>query len=306
MANCIKLLIMSSDSVDGYKRMNLLITGAWTGAEVYHRQIEELGHKIKFMQFEKDELPVDADWVEGIICNGLFVYHPIEQFKNLHFIQLTSAGFDRVNLAYIHDHNIVIHNAKGVYSTPMAEFAVAEVLAFYKRLNIFHDQQKRRKWEKIRDIRELAGKRVAIIGCGETGRACAKRFKAFECDIIGLNRTIHDIDWFDKVVDLGQIDKETEAADVVIVTIASTKETRGIVKARLLRPESVLVNISRGEVVDLSDSRCNLILDVFEEEPLDESSGLWDEATITPHNSFVGEGNSERLSALILRNLRNT
>ena len=71
--------------------MNLLITGAWTGAKDYIEQIENKGHAVVFMQYEKDDLPCAYEWVEGVICNGLFLTHSIEKFVNLKYIQLTSA-----------------------------------------------------------------------------------------------------------------------------------------------------------------------------------------------------------------------
>ena len=114
--------------------MNLLITGAWTGAKDYIEQIENEGHAVVFLQYEKDDLPCAYEWVEGVICNGLFLTHSIEKFVNLKYIQLTSAGFDRVPMEYVAEHNIEIHNARGVYSIPMAEFAVAGVLQLYKKL----------------------------------------------------------------------------------------------------------------------------------------------------------------------------
>lgn len=284
--------------------MNLLITGAWGDAQKYIDQIEAMGHKVRFMQWEKDELPCDASWVEGVICNGLFLHHPISSFPNLKYIQLTSAGFDRVDLEEIKKRKIEIHNAKGVYSTPMAEFAVAGVLSLFKRLDEFRDQQNRHEWRKIREIWELAGKRVVIVGCGDVGVQCAKRFKAFDCEVIGVNRTVRDIEWFDRVVGLESLDNELEKADIVIVTIALTEATRGLVKARRVKPEGVLVNISRGGTVDLTDAKCQLILDVFENEPLDENDPLWSTATISPHNSFVSENNADRLSNLIIQNLK--
>lgn len=283
--------------------MNLLITGAWASAQEHIADIEAMGHKVRFMQWEKDEV-ADYDWVEGAICNGLFLHHPISSFPNLKYIQLTSAGFDRVDLEEIKKRKIEIHNAKGVYSTPMAEFVVAGVLSFYKRLDEFRVQQNRREWKKIREIRELSGKRVVIVGCGDGGQQCAKRFKAFDCEVVGVNRTVREIEWIDRVVGLESLDRELETADVVIVTIALTEATRGLVKAQRVKPEGVLVNISRGGTVDLTDAQCHLILDVFDNEPLEAENPLWTTATITPHNSFVSENNADRLSNLIIHNLR--
>ena len=283
--------------------MELLVTGAFSGAKLHMRDLEEKGHRVHFLQFEKDELPCPPDQIEGVICNGLFLYHAIENFTSLRFIQLTSAGYDRVPMEYVREHGIEIHNARGVYSIPMAEFAVACVLEHYKKLAVFRDQQTRHEWRKHRDLRELTGKRVVIVGCGDVGSECAKRFRAFDCEVIGVNRTVRESAYYNRVVGLNMLDEELYKADIVVVSIALGESTKGLVKARLLGTESLLVNISRGGTVDLTGARCQLILDVFEEEPLSEESPLWSEATVTPHNSFIGEGNNDRLYRLIKSNL---
>ncbi len=283
--------------------MHMLITGAWQDAQDHFAEIEAMGHDIVFLPQERDPLPCDPAWIEGVIGNGLFQRHPMECFPNLRFIQLTSAGFDRVDMDAVERRGIEIHNAKGVYSVPMAEFAVASVLSVYKRLGQFWEQQERREWKKLRNLRELAGKRVLIIGCGDAGQECAKRFKAFDCEVIGVNRTVRDIRWVDRVVDLDKLDEELERADIAVVTIALNEATKGLVNAKRLRPEAILVNISRGGTVDTTDAKCRMILDVFDEEPLPKDSLLWSTATVTPHSSFVGEGNSNRLFRIIKANL---
>ena len=285
--------------------MHLLITGAWQDAQAHIPELEKR-HEIRFLQQERDALPCDPAWVEGVVCNGLFLHHPIESFPNLRFIQLTSAGYDRVPLDYVREKGIEIHNARGVYSVPMAEFAVAGVLSVYKGLAQFQRQQERHVWQKNRSLRELAGKTVVIVGCGDVGRECAKRFKAFSCRVLGVNRTVRPTEHFDEIIGLDQLNEVLPRADVAVVTVALTEETRGLVKARLLRPDAVLVNISRGGTVDLAEAQCELLLDVFETEPLEEQSELWaaDRVHITPHNSFVGNGNGERLAELIFSNLK--
>ena len=283
--------------------MELLVTGAFSGAKQHIRELEEKGHRVHFLQFEKDELPCPPDQIEGVICNGLFLFHAIEKFTRLRFIQLTSAGYDRVPMDYVKANGIQIYNARGVYSIPMAEFAIACVLEHYKKLAVFRDQQTRHEWRKHRDLMELVGKRVVIVGCGDIGTECAKRFKAFDCEVIGANRTVRDSVYFDRIVGLSMLDEELNRADIVVVSIALCKDTEGLVKARLLEPESLLINISRGGTVDLTDARCRLVLDVFEEEPLPEDSPLWEAVTVTPHNSFIGEGNGDRLYRLIKSNL---
>lgn len=296
--------------------MNLLITGAWQQAKEYIPTIESKGHQVQFLQFEKDALPCDYEWVEGIIGNGIFLSHPIEKFVNLKYIQLTSAGFDRVPMEYVKEHGIEIHNAKGVFSIPMAEFAVAGVLELYKKMRFFYENQKKHNWEKHRGLLELFGKTVVIVGCGDVGIECAKRFRAFGCTVIGVNRTVKEKVAFDRIVPISEIDMVLRETDVVVLTVALTEETRHLMNAerlKLLKDSAILVNIARGGVIDtnaLIDCLPNLggaVLDVFEEEPLTTDSPLWDmeNVIITPHNSFVGDGNTVRLGCIVMNGLTN-
>jgi phosphoglycerate dehydrogenase-like enzyme len=294
--------------------MNILVTGAWQDAKKHIEQIEAMGHRVAFQQQEKDNLCVAYDWVEGIIGNGIFLSHPIERFRNLRYIQLTSAGYDRVPMDYVNTHNIEIHNARGVYSIPMAEFAVSGVLQIYKQSRFFYGNQKERRWEKHRGLQELAGKTVAIVGCGSVGSECAKRFLAFGCEVVGVDLYPREDANYSRMVSLGELDDMLALTDVLVLTLPLTEETRHLMNADgfgKLKTGAVLVNIARGGVVDTEamirnmDKLGGAVLDVFEEEPLNERSPLWDmeKVILTPHNSFVGEGNKSRLTNVILTNL---
>ena len=292
--------------------MNILVTGAWSEAKEHIEEIEALGHKVAFLQQEKEKLPCEYDWVEGVICNGLFLHHPIERFTNMKYIQLTSAGFDRVNLEYIREHGIVIKNARGVYSIPMAEFVLARVLEQYKRLEIFNRQQEKKEWDKLRNLRELYGKRVLIIGCGSVGTECAKRFNSFGCEVVGVDVVPQINDNYVYVVHIDKLDKELKVADIVVLTLPLTEKTKCLIDEKrliLLKKDCILINIARGAVIDqkaIEHLEGCAILDVFEEEPLELSSLLWEKKNIfiTPHNSFIGENNNKRLNTVIMSNLR--
>ena len=294
--------------------MNLLVTGAWSDGKNCISELEAMGHNVTFMQYEKDALPCDYEWVEGVICNGLFLSHPIEKFINLKYIQLTSAGFDRVDMNYVKAHNIEIHNARGVYSIPMAEFAVCGVLQLYKQAAFFRENQKQHLWEKHRGLLELAGKNVLIVGCGSVGNECAKRFKAFDCTITGVDLYPREDSLYSEILPLDMLNEALKQADVIVLTLPLTKQTRHLIdesKLSLIKNGATLVNIARGAIIDTNalqnhiDRFTGAVLDVFEEEPLNENSPLWDKQNIilTPHNSFVGEGNGERLSTIVFLNL---
>lgn len=296
--------------------MNILITGAWQEGKKHTDIIEKKGHKVFYMQYEKDNIPCEYNQIEGIIGNGIFLSHPIEKFTNLKYIQLTSAGFDRVPMDYIKEHNIKINNARGVYSIPMAEFALAGVLNLYKRLSFFRENQKQHKWEKDRNITELNGKTVLILGCGSVGTECAKRYKAFGCNVIGIDIVKFENNAFDSMYLLKNLDSFIPQSDIIVLTLPLTDDTKNLInknKFDLMKKTAILVNISRGGVVNQKDLEAKIdkiggaVLDVFETEPLEENSPLWnkDNVIITPHNSFVSENNNKRLNKLILDNLKN-
>lgn len=295
--------------------MNLLVTGALNNAKDIIEELKQMGHSVVFMQQEKDAMPCDYGWVEGVICNGLFLSHPIEQFHNLKYIQLTSAGFDRVPMEYVKAHGIQIYNARGVYSIPMAEFAVAGVMQLYKQTAFFWNNHQKHIWEKHRGLLELYGKTVCIVGCGSVGTECAKRFKAFGCRILGVDLFPREDEYYEKMIGLNQLDAVLEQADIVVLTLPLAEETYHLMNHKRLnkmKDGAVLVNIARGAVIDAEalikemDRLGGAVLDVFEEEPLKKNSPLWklEKVIVTPHNSFVGEGNGERLAKVIVNNLK--
>ena len=295
--------------------MKLLITGAWQQAQDYINIIEKMGHEVSFLQNEKDELSCNPEDIEGIICNGLFLSHPIQEFKNLKYIQLTSAGYDRVPMEDVKEQGIRIYNARGVYSIPMAEFVIAGMLQLYKQTAFFSKNQKKNIWEKHRGLLELYDKTVCIIGCGNVGTECAKRFAAFGCDVIGVDLFPREEQYYQKMLHLELVDQVLEQADVVVLTLPLTEGTYHLMnqdKLKKIKNGAVLVNIARGAIVDTKALALEMnrlggaVLDVFEEEPLMADSPLWslENVIITPHNSFVGEGNGKRLSKVIINNLR--
>lgn len=294
--------------------MNVLVTGAFQLNSEELAALESAGHRVFVHPDER--IPVEQpERYEAVVCNGLFLYNPIERFTSLRLIQLTSAGLDRVPLDYIHAHGIELHNAAGVYSVPMAEFAIGGILQLYKQSRFFAANQAQHKWEKHRGLLELSGKLACILGCGDVGREIAKRLKAFDCRITGVNRTVRVLPDFDEVLPLDKLAETAAACDILACCIALTPKTRGIVSEEIfdcLHDGAVFVNVARGALADEAaltkwlQNGGRAVLDVFEEEPLPETSPLWDmeEVVLTPHNSFVGDSNRTRLWETIKENLK--
>lgn len=297
--------------------MKLLVTGAFNATAEQLDMLTSLGFEIMLQKDERGKPECDFSEADAVICNGLFLYHDISKFGKLKFIQLTSAGLDRVPLEEIKKRNITLFNARGVYSVPMAEFALAGVLNLYKHLNTFYENQKAHIWQKDRELRELCGEMVAVVGCGSVGTECAKRFSAFGTKVVAVDITKPESEIYSEFYNINDIKKALGIADTVVLTIPLTDETRGMFNEEMFshfKDGSVLVNISRGAVVNEKDLVKALesgilsgaVLDVFENEPLAENSKLWDmeNVVITPHNSFVSSKNNTRLFSLAYDNLK--
>lgn len=294
----------------------LLITGALKYNEEQFNQLKALGFEIIYVQDERAPLQIDVSDIDAVICNGLFLYNDIARFKSLKLIQLTSVGLDRVPLDYIEEYGIKLCNAKGVYSIPMAEWVILSILEIYKKSRCFFKAQSERKWEKQRDLLELTDKVATIIGFGDVGFEVAKRLKAFGVSIIGVDIREKKSDLIDEYYSVDDLDNALGKSDIVVLALPLTPKSRYLIDADRIanmKRDSVLINVSRGSVVDenalikaLKRGRfLGVALDVFEKEPLSVNSSLWDfeNTIITPHNSFVSNKVEDRLSELVITNM---
>ena len=296
--------------------MKLLLTGAIKYSEEQLSNLRAKGFEITFVQNELEQLTIDLTQFDAVVCNNLFLHNPPERFTNLKAVQLTSVGFDRVPVGYFASKGIALFNARGVYSTPMAEWVVLKILEIYKHSADFYAQQKKKIWEKHRDLMELTDKRVLVLGTGSVGTECAKRLKAFNSRIIGMDIYDNGSEYIDEFYPMEELSNVLPTADIVILSLPLTDKTKGLMgkeNLSLMKEGGVLINVARGAIIDeqslidtLSEGRLlGVALDVFEEEPLSQSSPLWTHpgVIVTPHNSFVSDGNSGRLFNLICQNL---
>ena len=132
---------------------------------------------------------------------------------------------------------------------------------------------------------------------------------------MGIDLFVRTDENYNMILELNKLETVLPESDIVILTLPLTEETKHLMndkKLMAMKEGAVLVNIARGGVVDTHALVRALprlrgaVLDVFEEEPLGTDSPLWDmeNVIVTPHNSFVGDGNGERLSELVLENIR--
>ena len=295
--------------------MKTLVTGALGATPDELNMLEGLGLDITLHPDERQPVTCPEQY-EAVICNGLFQWNDIAAFSNLKYIQLTSAGYDRLPMDYVNAHGIAIHNAAGVYSGPMAEWTVMVLLELLKNADKSRENRLARRWEKDRSWRELSGKTACILGFGAYGQAVAKRLKAFDMTVRVVNRSQKDSLFVDSFHPLDELEQVLAVSNVVILAIAlaaGTESLIGLQQIRAMKPGAVLVNAARGGLLDedaLADTLkpghlAGAALDVFRQEPLPESSPLWSlpNVILTPHNSFIGEGNHRRMMEVVRNNL---
>lgn len=296
--------------------MRLLISAPLCQIDECLSVLRDLGHDLVLATDERGPLPAGAYKAEGIICNALLLHHEPSDFPELRFVQLTSAGLDRVPLGELSTRGVALFNAAGVYSVPMAEWVVMQILQIYKKARTFSRNQGLHRWDKARDLRELTGRTACIIGFGSVGREVATRLRAFDVNVIGVARQSMQSPLAKTIVGVQSLATVLPEADFIVLTLPIKQDTYHLVDAAaiaLMKEDAVLVNVSRGAVLDetaLLESLehgkfLGVALDVFENEPLDESSRWWSQerAIITPHNSFVSDQAQGRLLELIVKNL---
>ena len=297
--------------------MKLLLTGAFKYSDEQINSLKDLGCTVAFVQDEREELNIDCLEFDAVVCNGLFLYTPIEKFSNLKYIQATSVGLDRLPLDYINKNNIELKTARSVYSIPMAEWCISRILDVYKQSEFFFENQKNKSWVKHRGLTELNSKTASIIGAGDIGTETAKRLNAFGVKVIAVDIVKPSADCYSDYFNISQIEEALKISDIVIITLPLTDKTRNLFNEDLLtkmKKGSLLVNMARGGIVKEkaliqaleTEKLGGAILDVFENEPIGDNSPLWDTKNllITPHNSFVSDKNNERLFNIIYNNLK--
>ena len=254
---------------------------------------------------------------EVIVCNNLFKYHDFNEFENIKWIQLLSSGVDKVLFEQIKQANILLTNCKGAYSIPIAEWTITKILELYKNSRKFYELQNNKNWEKNKSIYELHNKNACILGTGSISIEIAKRLRAFNVKVTGINTTGVDLEYFDECFTLKNLKHVLSTNDIVINTLPLTEKTINLINDDFIskmKIKSVLINVSRGKILDElalikylnSGHLLGAALDVFELEPLPPSNPLWlsNNIIITPHVSYASDKGDQRIFDIVFENLK--
>ena len=220
----------------------------------------------------------------------------IRSLGKCRLVQLLAAGYDRMNLELLSELEIPCANNGGANSWAVADQALLLMLAIYKQLLASDNATKGGRWSEPitgQNTFEMANKKVGILGIGNIGRQVAKRVQGFDAEVQYFDLYPLDVKTEVKYVSLEELFK---TSDIITCHTPLTKETRHIVNSNtlsMMKPTAILINTSRGPVVDevalINALEEGLIaaagLDVFEKEPVHPDNPLlkMDNVVATPH-----------------------
>ncbi|HTT74682.1 MAG TPA: D-2-hydroxyacid dehydrogenase [Candidatus Binataceae bacterium] len=290
-------------------------------------------------QAEMIEAAQDAGKNGG--CEVLFSFRVpdelLRRVPSLKWVQLLSAGADHILKGLLAERgDIAVTTASGIHATPIAEYTIASMLAFAHGLHLTMRSQIKREWRRNSQFMDIADslhrKTLGVIGYGSIGRETARIGDALGMPVLALKRNPGDhADTGWNPPGVGDPDgripahwfgpEEREAllseSDYITVTLPMTPQTANFIGARefaVMRPNAYLVNIGRGGVIDqnamIEALKAHRIagagLDVFEREPLEPESGLWDleNVILTPHMSGAYKDYNTGACTLFADNLK--
>lgn len=203
----------------------------------------------------------------------------LDKFPKLKLVAVAFTGFDHVDLEDCEKRGVQVANVPGYSTDGVAELSFGLIFSLLRHIPLAHAHIRQGKWAWPPG-NELAGKRLGIIGTGQIGMRVAEIGKAFRVSkVLGYDHTKNP----KFVSELGGTYEASLAtlflhADIVVVAVALTKETRGLVSEKLLkllRPDSIIINCARGAIIEqpalvrmLAEGRFRAGLDVYETEPL--------------------------------------
>lgn len=237
----------------------------------------------------------------------------------LKWLQIHPAGAERPIYRELRARGVKVTTASGATAITVSHSVLGALIAINRRFPLLADAQRRHAWEPRlgeRSPRDLKGQCAVIVGLGPIGRNIARLLKALEMRSIGVRRSAEPVPECDRTIAYGELMSVLPEADVLILCCPASPMTRGIANADVfaaMPKGSLFINVSRGEIAVGKDVTAALqgghlagaYLDVFEREPLDPSSPLWDipNVLISPHTASHSLGQNEAIFGIFLENL---
>jgi D-2-hydroxyacid dehydrogenase (NADP+) len=238
----------------------------------------------------------------------------------LRWLHVCSSGKDLPQYAPSLQRGVHVTSSTGVTAAPIAQSAVAAILAQSRGFDHWLAAQVRGEWAPLSGAqrpRELRDLRVVVVGAGAIGSEIGRLLQALGLHVTAVRRSAVPTPPFDRTIDFAHLDDALATCDWLVLAVPLAEGTRGLIDARrlaLLPREARLANVARGELVDeqalgdaLQAGRLRgAYLDTFVEEPLPRQSRLWGlpGVWISPHNCAASQGHEARVVDSFVENFR--
>ncbi|MDQ1192478.1 lactate dehydrogenase-like 2-hydroxyacid dehydrogenase [Brevundimonas vesicularis] len=238
----------------------------------------------------------------------------IERLPNLDLIACFTSGYDGIDIDWCRQRGLPVTHAPGVNHEDVADHALGLILAARRQIASGDRQVRAGGWtfETRTIMTSLAGQKLGIVGLGHIGKAVADRAEAFRMAVSWWGPRPHDAEWprADSLLALAK------ASDILVVACKADETNRGLISQDILEalgPDGLLVNVSRGQVVDedaliaalKSGTLGQAALDVFIEEPTDPAR--WADVPnviLTPHTAGATTAGVQGMLMLLIENLQ--
>jgi D-2-hydroxyacid dehydrogenase (NADP+) len=294
--------------------MNLLII--LNKAEWIKQSLESEFPGLAIHAVEKEEQALDIiDGIDILVAFRLS-NSMLEKATNLKWIQAVTAGVDSFLDQPALRKELIITSASGMHGPQMSEMAILFMLAFNRNFPRNVKNQSNRIWERW-PARLLSKKNVGILGVGKIGQEIARKCKAFDMIVYGINRSHRDLECLDYYYAPGELLNVIGELDYFISVLPSTPQTRNMIGMKefsVMKPSAFFINMGRGDAVNETDliealktgKIAGAGLDVFFREPLPPESPLWEmeNVMITPHVGGVSDIYIEQALPIVRENLR--
>ena len=243
----------------------------------------------------------------------------VRQSPRLKWLQIHPAGAERPIYRELRARGVKVTTASGATAVTVAHSVLGAVIALNRRFPLLADAQRRHAWEPRlgeRSPRDLKGQHAVIVGMGPIGRTIAQLLDALGMRSTGVRRSTAPLAPFEAVVAYDRLPEVLPGADWLILCCPASPLTRALANEALFAalPDGAhFVNVSRGEIAVEKDVIAALAsgkfagayLDVFEKEPLDPASPLWDmpNVIVSPHTASHSLGQNEAIFDIFLDNL---
>ncbi|RIP33070.1 hydroxyacid dehydrogenase [Staphylococcus gallinarum] len=240
----------------------------------------------------------------------------LAECPKLKWIAWYATGVNKLPLNYIHSRNILLTNGKGIHAKQMAEFITAFILDDYKKMRTSFINQQNKIYDSKLTAERVSKQTVLFLGTGTIAQRTAHVLQALDMNILGINTTGHKVNGINKTYALNEIYSILPEADIVVNTLPETDKTIHLLNIKhftQMKNTALMINVGRGSIVKediliraLKDKLIrHAYLDVFEEEPLNEESELYNltNVTITAHITGNGKENFREATTLFIKNL---